>query len=633
MGTRGSTPASHDRYNSLDDEFLVAWVGRDPTVPGEDEIYGRILDGTARPRKTVRRLSTVSGTTAPTQPVLGYSPSVNQYLLAYIAPPLASPNNPVGQREVLAQVVSATGVPSGNPERISTRTQETSTTTRCRTRRSHTTPSAISSGFVWTADDAVEGDFEVQSRRVSSSLIDPGGLGVLHLEHGGGRRRRSRDRLSSGSVDRYAIVWEGAAAGGEHRDLRRGRSKSAVAPSSSDESQAAGTNSAVKPSIASNGAGSEALVAFTKNDVGEGPEVFTQRLSAAGPSSRTRRTPGSRRWVRQAISRSASFTTFKPPRCTTRCSTAISSLGRPTTTSPAWSTTNSSATARLSRPTAIEVGERRLPHLHRGPGRQRQRVDAEDGGVRGDLRRRAWMHAVDGRRQPPAARRQRGRALRPAGRRRRRPRRLPVPDRLQRRQRGDPARARRTCSTTASTRTAPAPTPRTSTATATARPARPIATTPTGDRGRAQPTSLTTASTRTARAPTPSTSIATSTARSAPATATTPSRRSGPARPTRRGTASTKTAPARTPSFPTLTSGVLNKWDVTGSRFTLAVASGHATVPEGLEGADPLLGQAEVRFKTKSLKAGKVRRGASTIISSLSSKHAGSGPDKPSRSG
>ena len=106
-------------YNSLDDEFLVAWVGRDPTVPGEDEIYGRVLDGTGVPKGAVRRLSAVSGATAPAQPVLGYSPSVNQYLLAYTAPPLAAPNNPVGQREVMAQVVSATGAPSGNAERIS----------------------------------------------------------------------------------------------------------------------------------------------------------------------------------------------------------------------------------------------------------------------------------------------------------------------------------------------------------------------------------------------------------------------------------------------------------------------------------------------------------------------------------
>src|SRR5829696_5295948 len=49
-------------YNSRDDEFLLAWLGRDPLAPGETEVYGQILDATGKPKGIVRRLSTVAGT-------------------------------------------------------------------------------------------------------------------------------------------------------------------------------------------------------------------------------------------------------------------------------------------------------------------------------------------------------------------------------------------------------------------------------------------------------------------------------------------------------------------------------------------------------------------------------------------
>ena len=94
--------SAHDpaiAYNSADDEFLLAWLGRDPAAPGETEVYGQILDATGKPKGTVRRLSTVAGT--PEQPVVSYSSAVNTYILAYVAPPPAGPNNPAGQEEII----------------------------------------------------------------------------------------------------------------------------------------------------------------------------------------------------------------------------------------------------------------------------------------------------------------------------------------------------------------------------------------------------------------------------------------------------------------------------------------------------------------------------------------------------
>src|SRR5262245_1109989 len=103
--------SAHDptiAYNSVDDEFLLAWLGRDPLAPGETEVYGQVLDGTGTPKGIVRRLSFVPGTTAPQQPAVSYSSAANTYMLAYVAPPPVGPNNPAGQEEILAQVVTAT---------------------------------------------------------------------------------------------------------------------------------------------------------------------------------------------------------------------------------------------------------------------------------------------------------------------------------------------------------------------------------------------------------------------------------------------------------------------------------------------------------------------------------------------
>ena len=98
----------------------------------------------------MHRLSEVPGTAPAGQPVVGYSPVVNQYLLAYTGfPPAAIPppaNNPAGQVEILGQVVTTNGVRSGNPVRISNTDPTNADADRPPTRPWPTTPSATSSG-------------------------------------------------------------------------------------------------------------------------------------------------------------------------------------------------------------------------------------------------------------------------------------------------------------------------------------------------------------------------------------------------------------------------------------------------------------------------------------------------------
>jgi hypothetical protein len=72
-------------------------------------------------------------------------------------------------------------------------------------------------------------------------------------------------------------------------------------------------------------------------------------------------------------------------------------------------------------------------------------------------------------------------------------------------------------------------------------------------------------------------------------------------------------------AFPTLTSGVATNWSVRGSAFTLKVLQVTQSFPKGWKVSIRCSGK-KCPFKTKKLKAGKVRRSASNVIGSLKGK-------------
>ena len=69
--------------------------------------------------------------------------------------------------------------------------------------------------------------------------------------------------------------------------------------------------------------------------------------------------------------------------------------------------------------------------------------------------------------------------------------------------------------------------------------------------------------------------------------------------------------------FPTVASGVGSKWDVKGSRLTLTSLQVTQQFPTGWK-ARILCKGSKCPFRSKTLKAGKVKKAASTIISALS---------------
>jgi hypothetical protein len=69
--------------------------------------------------------------------------------------------------------------------------------------------------------------------------------------------------------------------------------------------------------------------------------------------------------------------------------------------------------------------------------------------------------------------------------------------------------------------------------------------------------------------------------------------------------------------FPTLSSGVVSKWTAKGTRLTLTTLQVTQQFPKGWKAKIYCKGK-HCPFKSKTLKAGKVKKGAATVISSLS---------------
>ena len=69
--------------------------------------------------------------------------------------------------------------------------------------------------------------------------------------------------------------------------------------------------------------------------------------------------------------------------------------------------------------------------------------------------------------------------------------------------------------------------------------------------------------------------------------------------------------------FPTLSAGVVSKWTAKGTRLTLTTLQVTQQFPKGWKAKIYCRGK-HCPFKSKTLKAGKVKKGAATIISSLS---------------
>jgi putative metal-binding protein len=255
-------------YDSLHDQFLLAWSGTDPATPTEVAIYGEVLDGRGNPAGPVQRLTATTAVNAQA-PALGYSPVTDQYALVYTA------RAGVGT-EVFGQSVAAAGFPVG-PQR------QLSSGSRSAAAEPNLAYDDERDQFrvVWSGDFATPSDFEIRSRTFTSSLL-PVNTALDQQISAMAGDARSPAIAYLPLHDRFAIVWEGDVTAVRPEIFAETVGVGGATVTAQTQISSAGANTAQAPDVAANPGADEVMVSFVKDDVaGEGPEAFVQRLTSA----------------------------------------------------------------------------------------------------------------------------------------------------------------------------------------------------------------------------------------------------------------------------------------------------------------------------------------------------------------
>ncbi len=202
-------------YNPTADQYLAVWEGDTATV-GEDEIFGRLLDGAGSPLGGIFRISTMgpdgdSGHDA-FDPAVTFNSASNEYLVVWEGA------DTLGEFEIFGQRVSATATEVGADDfRISDMGPDGNAAFDAFD--PDVAYNATTNQFlvVWIGDDdtgaLVDGEFEVYGQRLEASgaevgvndrrLSDVGGTGDAALDAG-------EPAIAHNAVDnQFLVVWEG----------------------------------------------------------------------------------------------------------------------------------------------------------------------------------------------------------------------------------------------------------------------------------------------------------------------------------------------------------------------------------------------------------------------------------------
>ena len=117
-------------------------------------------------------------------------------------------------------MVNSNGVRTGKPVRISNTDDGNADADQATDPAMAYDPERDQFRIVWTADET-EADFEVFTRRVSSSLIDPDGFSVIPVSTTGAGTADDPVIAHLPDQDRYAIAWESNVASDQLRSPAR----------------------------------------------------------------------------------------------------------------------------------------------------------------------------------------------------------------------------------------------------------------------------------------------------------------------------------------------------------------------------------------------------------------------------
>ncbi len=176
-------------WNSATNQFFVIWAADDNTggmVDNESEIFGRLVAGGGVPLgATQTRLTAVGGLgdtlSRAYKPNVAYNPNANQFLVAFTADDALVSD---GENEIFGQLVTAsTGVPTGSYFQISDAGLAGSTSFFAFNPALIYNPLTDNYTVTFQADEDVDNEFEIWSRRVDSAgtVLDADEIRISNL--------------------------------------------------------------------------------------------------------------------------------------------------------------------------------------------------------------------------------------------------------------------------------------------------------------------------------------------------------------------------------------------------------------------------------------------------------------------
>ena len=209
-------------YNPSADQYLAVWEGDSATV-GEDEIFGRLVDGVGAPLGGIFRISTMGPDGSTTHdafdPAVTYNSASNEYLVVWEGDDVA------GESEIYGQRISATGTEVGADDfRISDMGPDGNTAFGAFDPDVAYNPGAGEYLVTWEGDDdtggLVDGENEIYVQRLDASGAQLG-VNDRRVSDVGADGDAARDAgdpaLAHNTVDnQFLVVWEGDEVDGEN---------------------------------------------------------------------------------------------------------------------------------------------------------------------------------------------------------------------------------------------------------------------------------------------------------------------------------------------------------------------------------------------------------------------------------
>lgn len=303
VSAQGPADASADAteaalaYNPTADQYLAVWEG-DTATAGEDEVFGRLLDGGGDPLGGVFRISTMGpdGAVAndAADPAVVFNPDSGEYLVVWSGTDVA------GEPEIYGQRISASGVEVGADD---VRISDMGTDGVPGFGTTHPDvahdPGANEYLVTWAGDDdtgaLVQEELEIYVQRLDASGAELG-VNDRRISDVGGTGDAARDAdepaIAHNPIDgQFLVVWDADETDGES-EIYGQRLRTGGVPLGTNDFRISTmgpdgdtTRDAEDPAVAHLTPANEYLVVWEGDEADDEDEIHGQRLSSAGAAT------------------------------------------------------------------------------------------------------------------------------------------------------------------------------------------------------------------------------------------------------------------------------------------------------------------------------------------------------------